>query len=445
MIAFASLFLGLVTGVVPVTVLVEGPVAAVRVELDGRAAGVLEKPPWTLPVDFGSALLPHELVARAFDRAGRDVGTARQMVNLPRPPAGVEVVLERDREGRPVAAHYSGSSLVALRPARAVVTFDQKPLPAGEAGRVELPAYDFKAPHVLTVELEFSSAVRSRADVVFGGGTTSVAQSELTAVPIRAKAAAGTLQVPQLSGSLVRGGRPLPVVAVEEGPALVCFVRGPTVSLALSVLGTGGRTMLTPRLDQMPQLPEFDRDASRSAMSLGKEDRLRFVWPISNTPNAAPGAQLFDHSRDFSGGDAGIHWLLTRVEHPGPYPNEERLADAAAVAGLEAIASSSRRAVVLILGDEALDGSRHAASAVRRYLETIRVPLFVWSLKTPAAQPIAKDWGAVEDVSTLAALSQAVDRLKAELAAQRIVWVEGRYLPQEITLSDKTAGLELVK
>ncbi len=444
MMAFASLFLGLVTGVVPVTVLVEGPVAAVRVELDGRTAGVIEKAPWTLLVDFGSELLPHELVARAFDREGRDVGVTRQTVNLPRPPAEVEVMLERDREGRPVAAHYSGSSLVALRPARAVVTFDQKPLPAGEAGRVELPAYDFEAPHVLTVELEFSSAVRSRADVVFGGGTTSVAQSELTAVPIRAKAAAGSLQVPQLSGSLVRGGRPLPVVAVEEGPALVCFVRGPTISLALSALGTGGRTTLTPRLDGR-QVPEFDRDASRTAMSLGKEDRLRFIWPISRTPDAAPGAQLFDRSRDFSGGDAGIHWLLTRVEHPGPYPKEERLADAAAVAGLEATASGSRRAVVLILGDEALDGSRHAPSAVRRYLETIRVPLFVWSLKTPAAQPLAKEWGAVEDVSTLAALSQAVDRLKAELAAQRIIWVEGRYLPQEITLSDKATGLELVR
>ena len=36
MIAFASLFLGLVVGVVPVTVLVEKPVAAIRLELDGR-------------------------------------------------------------------------------------------------------------------------------------------------------------------------------------------------------------------------------------------------------------------------------------------------------------------------------------------------------------------------------------------------------------------------
>lgn len=439
MIAFTSLFLGLVTGLVPVTVLVEGPVAAVRVELDGRTAGVIEKAPWTLQVDFGSELSPHELVARAFDRGGRDVGVARQTINLPRPPAEVEVVLERDKEGRPVAAHYSGSSLVALQPARAVVTFDQKRLPAGEAGRVELPAYDFNTPHVLTVELEFSSAVRSRADVVFGGGTTSVSQSELTAVPIRMKAARGVSQVSELSGSLVRGGQPLTVVAVEDGPALVCFVRGPTVSLALSALGTGGRTTLASRPDQ---LPEFDRDASRSAMSLGKQDRIRFIWPISRTPGAAPGAQLFDHSRDFPGGEAGIHWLLTRVEHPGPYPNEERLADAAAVAGLEATASGSRRAVVLILGDEALDGSRHAPTAVRRYLETIRVPLFVWSLRPGAAQPLAKEWGAVEDVSTSAALSQAVDRLKAELAAQRIMWVEGRYLPQEISLSEKFPGLE---
>ena len=444
MIAFASLFLGLIVGVVPVTVLVESPVAAVRLELDGRPAGAITRAPWTLPVDFGPELTPHQLVARAFDSEGREVATARQMINLPRPPAEVEVVLERDATGNPIAAQYSGSSLVALRPARATVTFDQKPLPTREGGRVELPLYDAKTPHVLSIELEFSAAVRSRADVVLGGGTATVAKSELTAVPVRAKTAAGVPQVSDLSGVLVHGGQPLPVVAVEEGSALACVVRGPTVEFALATLGTGGRTTLTPQLDGR-RLPQFDRDASRSAMALGKDVRLRFIWPILRAAGAAQGAQLFDHSRDFLGDSAGVHWLLTRVEHPGPYPPEERLADAAAVAGLEATSSGSRRAVILILGDEASDGSRHTPAAVRRYLEMIRVPLFVWSLKSPAAQPLARQWGEVEDISSVSRLQQAVERLKRELSAQRIVWVEGRYLPQDITVSDKASGLELVR
>ncbi len=45
MIAFASLFLGLIVGVQPVSVLVEKPVTAVRFELDGKTVGRVEKTP----------------------------------------------------------------------------------------------------------------------------------------------------------------------------------------------------------------------------------------------------------------------------------------------------------------------------------------------------------------------------------------------------------------
>jgi hypothetical protein len=100
---------------------------------------------------------------------------------------------------------------------------------------------------------------------------------------------------------------------------------------------------------------------------------------------------------------------------------------------------------VLVLGDETQDASREAPPAVRRYLEAIRVPFFVWSLKSPAAQPLAKAWGAVEDVSSSVRLEEAVGRLKESLSAQRIVWVEGRHLPGDITLSEKAAGLALVR
>jgi hypothetical protein len=79
--------------------------------------------------------MPRELVARALDSQGREIAAARQMVNLPRPPAGVDVVLERDKSGHPVAATYSGASLVALQPARVKVTFDGKPLSARRAWR----------------------------------------------------------------------------------------------------------------------------------------------------------------------------------------------------------------------------------------------------------------------------------------------------------------------
>ena len=443
MIAFATLFLGLVTGVVPLNFLVEGPVAEVRLQMDGKDMGTVQGPPWTLTVDFGRELMPRELVARALDGEGNEIATARQMVNLPKPPAEVDVVLERDKKGNPVAATYAGSSLVASKPAKVAVTFDGKPLSPSEDRRVELPPYEPTEPHVLSVELEFSPAIRSRADVVFGGGSTSMATSELTAVPVRTRQASALLKASNLSGAFSRSGSPLPVAAVEEGPALVCVVRAPAVALALSTLGTGGKKTVP----QSPGkgLPGYDRDASRGEMTLGKGDRLRFLWPVTSVKNAAPGAQLFDQSRDFDVGESGVHWLLTRVEHPGPLSGSLRLADAAAVAGLEAAASSSRRAVVLVLGDEGRDGSRYTAAAVREYLAAIRVPLFVWSLRGLSTQPLAGDWGAVEDVSSTKNLSRAVERLKTELSRQHIVWVEGRHLPQQIELSGKAEGVEIAR
>jgi hypothetical protein len=98
-----------------------------------------------------------------------------------------------------------------------------------------------------------------------------------------------------------------------------------------------------------------------------------------------------------------------------------------------------------VLGDETADGSRHSPASVRKYLETIRVPFTVWSLKSLETQPLAKSWGAVEDVSSRGRLEKAVERLKADLASQRIVWVQGRHLPQEITLSEKAFGIELAR
>ena len=83
---------------------------------------------------------------------------------------------------------------------------------------------------------------------------------------------------------------------------------------------------------------------------------------------------------------------------------------------------------------------------VRRYLASIRVPLFVWSLygtKTLAALV----WGGeqvVEDVSSMSRLEAAVARLKGELADQRIVWVDGHHLPQSIAPRLRAAaGLQL--
>lgn len=117
------------------------------------------------------------------------------------------------------------------------------------------------------------------------------------------------------------------------------------------------------------------------------------------------------------------------------------VADAVAVAGLQAAAENHRRAVVLVLDGSAEDGSRYDPATVRQYLESVRVPLYVWSLYG-AKSPASLAWGA-EDVSNIPKLAAAVARLRADLASQQIVWIEGRHLPQSITLTPAARGVEL--
>jgi len=72
----------------------------------------------------------------------------------------------------------------------------------------------------------------------------------------------------------------------------------------------------------------------------------------------------------------------------------------------------------------------------------LRVPLFVWSLEEepPAGSP----WGDVAAVGTRSSLRAAYARLRDTLDTQKILWAQGRYLPQEIQLVPGTTGIELI-
>ena len=422
-IAFASLFLGLVLGHNTVGAIVEGPVAAVEFQLDGEPIARLGKPPWSTRIDLGADISPHELTARALDSSGVEVARARQWLNLPRPQAETEVVLERDDSGRAIAARLSFQSLVGSRPVTVTATLDGKSLSVDGTGRIALPPYDTGTTHLLSAQVSFSESVQSRADVVLGGASGDEAKSELTAIPVRVGRREPET-VEELQGSFEKAGHPLRVVAVEEGSALVLIVRDRGNAEASKVLG--GNRYYFPSLAR----------ALTFEMRLSREDRMRLVWPVS-THYADPriSSDLFDTSRDFTSEYGGLHWLLTQVYRPGGNLPEQRYADAAAVAGLEAYESCARRAVVVVLGTPT-DSSRMAPQSVRRYLQKVRVPLYVWSLVRPTAPQIER-WGTVEDVSSIDRLRKAFRTLKKDVESQRVVWIEGKHLPQQVELTDR--------
>ena len=429
-IVFTSLFLGLVAGNQTVGVLVGGPAAAVEYRLDGKPLGRVETPPWELRVEFGVDLSPHELVARALDREGREVAVTRQWLNLPREDAETEVVLERNQKGRPVGARLSWQSILGSKPRAVSATFDGKPVTVDDSGRIELPAHDPEKTHVLSARLEFPEGLRSRADIVLGGGSAEEAKTELTAIAVRLGKGRELPPPERLRDWFIAGGRPLRIVAVEEEGGAVVIVRD------------SGHREASNALEGYRYAVPYAFRGPRFEMRLRDGIRARMLWPVAKhykDPRIA--SDLFESTRDFS---ESLHWILTRVYHSLGTVPQQRFADATAVAGLVAFGSSSRRAVVLVLGTPA-DASGYSPEAVRHYLATLGVPLHVWSLVDPATRPELARWGPVADVSSVDRLRKAFLALRADLRSQRVVWFEGKLLPQKIELTEQATGVELLR
>ncbi len=433
MIAFVTLLLGLISGVYPIEVTVSDSVAAVEFTLDGAPAGRIDGPPWIARVDLGSDLQPRTLTARALDAEGREVARVTQWLNLPRPPAEVDIVLENGPAG-PVAAHLTWQSVSGVQPVSVGLTLDGDPLVfEGTIGaaRAPLPSRDLKSLHVLSAELWFPPGVTARKDVVYGGEYGSEVSTELTAVPVRVRKGESLPGLAGLQGWFSAEDQPLTAIAIEDGPGKAVFVQVPAGSTVLREIFPGQRRKSI--------------DLFKNELRLGKDDRVRFLAlaPSAFRESRVP-SQLFDMSTELAPKDGGVLWFLTKQKTMLKNPEKEllRIADAVAVAGLQAAAENHRRAVVLVVGTEVPDASRYDPVTVRRYLESIRVPLYVWSLYGTDA-PAARAWGQAEDISTLEKLSKAVARLRADLAAQTIVWVEGRHLPQSITLTPEAKGIEL--
>ena len=443
MISFLTLFLGLTAGPHAVQVSVAGQVAAVEVLLDGTAVGRTQAAPYSVTVDFGRDLSPHELIARAIDRRGGELGRTRQWVNLPRPPAEVEILLERDEKGKATAGRLSVESLFGPTATSLSAAFDGRPLLISGAERFELPLYDAETTHLLTVSAEFPNGVRSRRDLVIGGRSASVVSTELTALPVRFSEGAAP-DAAALSATFRKDGAPLPVVAVERGPAQILIVRGLSADEAMFKLGRGGNTMIDPT--RRGAMPIYDSEALRLDLRLSDDDRFRFVWPRARMiATANPPRELFDSSHDFAGREGGLRWLLTSVYHPARVEPHPRFADAVAIAGVQASGAHGRRAVLLVLGKGPTDASRYEPSNVRRYLSQLSVPLFVWSLEKPKGNRATEEWGDCEDISSLPKLRSAFARFAGALESQWIVWLAGEHRPQDITLAPEARGIELVR
>ncbi|MFN7987317.1 MAG: hypothetical protein U0529_07595 [Thermoanaerobaculia bacterium] len=425
MIAFVTLFLGLVHGTVPLRLAAAEGVAVVEIYLDDERVLDVYGPPFEAALDLGPEIVPREVVAVARARDGRRLGEVRQWINRPRPGAEASFLLERDRSGRTVSARLlwrriSGAPLSAAR-----VFFDGTPLEAPDLERIAIPRHAPEIAHFLLADVDFADGGSATAVASFGGVNRGKAERELTGLPVRVVGRAPVPPPDRLSGWFESGSRPLPVAAVEEGPAEVGFV-----------LAGNARDDLA-RLDSEDRWPW--PWSNPRPIDLPQGARFRFSGTEPRTVSeAGETVRLFPACGEFTPKDGRFLRLGAGAALERP-PAAPAIAEAVAVSALASAGRERRRAVVLLLGEGATEMGRLDAARVRRYLSRLRVPLFVWRISKEGA-PAAEDWPGVVDASTVPQLREAFHALRSELASQRIVWVEGRIEPSRIGLSSRATA-----
>lgn len=440
MITFLTLFLGLLQGVHTVEVAVEPPVARVEVLLDGERIGSVAGPPFRLEVDLGAELAPHRLTAVGRDAEGRAVARASRDVNLVPRDAGLEIALERGADEVPRAARLRWRSAAGEPPEGIALWLDGEPL-TGEEGagvpeRVPLPRLDPGEIHFLTVELSFPGGTLARADRVFGGARGREIDADNTPVALEVEERRRLRRPEEAAGLIRAGGRPATVLALEHGPADLVIVRERSAFRELRILAAR----------------QHSGHLRSVAFGGRKDDRFFLVAPAPLPLDEAGGADaLFPVSPALPGSRGNlIYWLATERYDPGRKGRHQNTTRAVAMAGMIAARAARPRAVLLAIGPQAGGMTLEETAQVRRFLERLRVPLTVWYVQReppPHSEPpppsrdellaiARRAWGeSVVDVGTFGALSEATRDLRAGVARQRIVWIDGDYLPTELSLA----------
>jgi len=406
LIAFLTLYLGLIAGRQPFELRVDPAVKRVNLYVDGNKVETIAAPPWRASVDLGDAIQPHEIVAQALDRNGHEIARASQLLNLPRATAELEIVLDHDAKGMPRHAALTGHHISYADVRRAALTLDLVPLTLDRKYRASLPAVDMRRPHVLAAEMRFADRTVARREVVFGGSFGESMPAELTPVAVTTRADVGNAP-----DCFVSHGEPLRVSNVAKEGAVVIAVRDPDPADTKNALHFKAMTGDPLDIAVQRSIGLLDRDTTMELMSPAAD---RVVEPDQ------PTAVLFPSYPD-PGSREGLYWFLTTTRIRGiALDAPRRWADAVAVAAVKSMSSGRRRVVLLILGGKR-DASEHSPEAVRAYLESVGVPLFVWSVFGPTE--LGKGWGEVEDVSTLEKMQAAAQKIRRVLDTQRIAWI----------------------
>jgi hypothetical protein len=365
------------------------------------------------------------LVAVARGEDGAELGRARQVINLPRADAEVEVVFERGPTGIPVATRVVAQSRTMLDPEGFMVTLDGLVL-AGENERYPLPDVDPQQVHILSAEVFFPGGAGARRDVSFGGPYSGQVVTELTAVAVVMEGRRRPVSA-DFEGVLRARGEVLNVTAVERPGGRISLVRDHGAWPALRETGI-----------RMARMSPWGRRFHKAATQDLTPEVDRFSLVVPN-PRRRQSLSIFPVVGPYQLGRFGLPWMTSQMVSKEAVEQEQQLATAVAVAGVRAARDGCPRAVVLALSGNAVDASQYRPADVKEYLASLQVPLVIWSTTADEETP----WGPAEDISTPKHLKKASEKIMKQLYQQSIVWVAGHHLPSEIELDPDVQGFRL--
>jgi hypothetical protein len=326
------------------------------------------------------------------------------------------------------------------QPVRSTISVDGQSIDLNAQLRGRLPALDANKPHIINAEMHFKDGVVARREVVIAGDAISDSiSSELTPVVVT-----GDRKSPSFDGCFSAHGNPIRARTAET-EAEVAVVREPNAHEFADVFDPD--RVVRNNFWRAKPPPSHQ-------LALDPGTMMHYTWPIVRrieAPGHVP-SNIFDMSDDISSRTLGLPGFMMlafdanaanhplEIVEPG---SQRRFADAVAVAAVNAVAAARRRAVVLLVDctfDLEYDSSSAEPVAVRRYLESIGVPLFVWSVSGPR-RDLETAWGDIDDISTPNQLRAAVERLRSTLASQRVIWMASDPLTALRVKADPRCGL----
>jgi hypothetical protein len=435
MVEFLTLFLGLVVGQQNVELTVAEQVARVELRLNGDVLASRDGEPWRMRCDFGRELHPGRLKAIAYDEQGRVIGIDEQWINLPKDRAEAAIVAERDSSGRVVAARLTWRSPEFEKPKNITVTLDGNELKVRAPYVIDLSGVDSSSSHLLRAEFGFGDNLRLTRELAFGKVFSGVHSSGLTALPVVLDDIDELPPTEQLEGWFVAGDDALQIAAVERDTAQLVVVADPTTIGLVESLFENRKDRGSRR--------RRGGDGPRFVDELAEDVEMRVLIPEPVIPQGrSEAALLFPLSRKPAPGTQGILKTVIAANPGGFLGAGLMMGDAVAMAAMSAAEDNRRRAVLVLLGEEREDISRVAPASVRAFAEDLRVPLVVWDLSGERKAPL-EGWKPDRELLDADDLRRANRRLRYLLDQQRIVWVGGRHLPQELVLGPAAEGITL--